>query len=114
MKDREDDPASRPHEEWTQTEIKKADPALAGALARLGAAIDAEAQRFRNRDLDHAPPAGDIGIVVRQGPQTVQVVGRDDPDVDAERSVGPHPPYGIPQRRFASPTNQTGGRAGLP
>lgn len=89
----------------TRRNIKKAGPALGGALAR--AAIDAEAQRFRNRDLDHAPPAGEIGVTVRQGPRTVRVVGKDDPGVGAERCAGPHPPNGIPQRRFVSPTNQT-------
>ena len=65
----------------TRTNIKKAGPGACRCACMSRAAIDAEAQRFRNRDLDHAPITDEIGIAVRQGPQTVRLVGRDDPGI---------------------------------
>jgi hypothetical protein len=54
-------------------------------------------QRFRESDLDCAPPAGEVGIAFRQGPQAVHVVGQDDPGVDAERCAGTHLSNGLVQ-----------------
>jgi hypothetical protein len=44
----------------------------------------ASRQRFRERGLDVAPPGGKIGIAFRQRPQTVHVVGEDNPGTDTE------------------------------
>lgn len=54
-------------------------------------------QRFGESDLDCAPPAGEVGIAFRRGPQAVHVVGQDDPGVDAEGCAGAHPSNGLAQ-----------------
>ena len=59
----------------------------------------------------HRP--GEIGIAFRQRPQTVHVVGKDDPGVDMEWRTGARLPQ--PRRaehRFAPPASSTAGQAG--
>ena len=54
-------------------------------------------QRFCKRGLDRPPPAGKIGVAFRQRPQTVHVVGKDDPGVDMEWRAGARLPNRLAQ-----------------
>ena len=55
-------------------------------------------QRFGKRDLDRAPTAGKVGIALRQGPQAMHVVGKDNPGVDMKRRAGSDAPHHGAQR----------------
>jgi hypothetical protein len=47
--------------------------------------------------LDRAPPTGKIGIALRQRPQAMEMIRKDDPGVDAEGPLGAHTTNGIAQ-----------------
>jgi hypothetical protein len=61
-------------------------------------------QRFCKRGLDRLPPTGKIRIALWQGPQTVHVIGKDNPDIDMERRAGAHLPSAVTQRIGAVPS----------
>jgi hypothetical protein len=52
---------------------------------------------FHEFDLDRAPPTGKIGITLRQRPQPMEMIGKDNPGVDAEGPLGAHATNDIAQ-----------------
>jgi hypothetical protein len=58
----------------------------------------ADGQSLRERGLDRAPTTREVGVVRRQCPQAVHVVGKDDPGVDVEGSAGAHLSNRVAQR----------------
>lgn len=56
-----------------------------------------DAYAFRKPFLDRAPTAWEIGVVFRQCPQAVHVVGKHDPGVDLKGCAGADPSNRIPQ-----------------
>ena len=73
------------------------DAALAAAGHHLRARFDS-GRRFGKRDPDHTPTARKVGVAFWQGPKTMHVVRKDDPDVDMERRAGPDSPNRGAQR----------------
>ena len=73
------------------------DAAVAAAGHHLRARFDS-GQGFRKGDLYRAPAARKIGIALRQDPQAMHVVRKDDPGVDIERCAGSAPPNRGAQR----------------
>jgi len=73
------------------------DAALAAAGRPRGSRFDS-GQRFGKRDLDRAAMARKVGIALRQGPEAMHVVRKDDPGVDMERPASPDSPNRGAQR----------------